>query len=59
MFCGHINKGLNYTIDLLDIPELILKLYVFIQVISLTTCNMLPGLAKGMERTTNLSIIFL
>jgi len=45
-------------IHLLYIPDLILKLYVFIRVISLTTGKMVPSLAKAMERITNLSVIF-
>jgi hypothetical protein len=48
-------------IDLLHIPDLILKLHVFIyffmRVISLTTGKMVPGLVTIMEMTTNLSIL--
>jgi hypothetical protein len=32
--------------------------YIFIRVISLTTGRMVPGLARAMERLTNLHIIF-
>ena len=46
----------------LHMPDLILKLYVFkfifIRVISFTTGKMVPRLARGMERTVNVSITF-
>jgi hypothetical protein len=50
-----------YTIDLLHIPDLILKLCfytIFIRVISLTTGKIISGLVREMEMTTNLIIIF-
>jgi len=43
--------------DLLLTPELILKLYVFIRVISLAKCEMVPGQARADEWMVNLSII--
>jgi hypothetical protein len=55
------NKNTDYflfTIDLLHIPDLILKLQVFTRVISLTTETMVFGLGIAMERMTNLSVIF-
>jgi len=47
-----------FLIDILHISELSLKLYV--QVISLTTARLVPGVAGAMERTrtTYLSRIF-
>jgi hypothetical protein len=38
---------MNYQIDLLYIPNLIVKLYVFIGVTSLPTCKILPVLGKA------------
>jgi hypothetical protein len=50
-------------IDLLDILDPILKLYVFytffMYTISLKMGKMVLGLARAMEKTTNLNIIFL
>jgi hypothetical protein len=49
-------------INLLYIPDPILNLYIFtpffIQVISPSTDKIAPGLARAMERETNLSRIF-
>ena len=50
-------------IDLLDILDPILKLYVFytffMYTISLKMGKMVLGLARAMEKSTNLNIIFL
>jgi hypothetical protein len=42
----------NFLIDLLHIPTLILKLYIFIRVISLMMGKIVPDLARAMEMTT-------
>ena len=49
---------LNTEIDLLHNPRLILKLYFFMSYFPYNRKKMVPGLARAMERTTNLSIIF-
>ena len=60
-----LQKAFDYTIstiNLLNIPDFILKLYVFntylMRVISLMTGKMVPSLARAIERTTTLSTIF-
>ena len=45
-----------YTYNM-HIPDLILKLYVFI-VISISTGNMVSGLARATGRTMNLNMLF-
>ena len=46
-----VNRAFIYT-DNMHIPDLILKLYVFI-VISISTGKMVPGLARATGRTMN------
>jgi hypothetical protein len=47
-----------FLIDLVHISELSLKVYVHVQVISLTTGRLVPGVAGAIERTTYLNRIF-
>ena len=44
-------------IYLLNIPDLIPNLYIFIGVISITMVKLVPGPARAIERTTNLNML--